>query len=257
MMARTCTFCGNNFSSRQALYLHSLKHCQLKKSSECQIGGQLFRNGLRVVEFDQRFKHPCTITVAGPTKAGKSTLVCNIVKNAAEMFVPKPDKILWCSGDIAAENVLPGIKYKQGLPAITALRGQPDISKLIIIDDLMTELKGNSELVNLFTKGSHHWNCSVIYIVQDLFYDRQRTNRINSQYILLLKNPADRLTPANLARQVFPGKGAFFADAFDKATKNAHGYILMDLDQSTPDNLRVRSNILPSEATKVYTPIEN
>ena len=38
---------------------------------------------------------------------------------------------------------------------------------LLIIDDLMQET--NESVVNLFTKGSHHRNVSVMYLAQNLF----------------------------------------------------------------------------------------
>ena len=40
---------------------------------------------------------------------------------------------------------------------------------LIVIDDQMIEAGKDNRIVNLFTKGSHHRNLSVIYIVQNLF----------------------------------------------------------------------------------------
>ena len=41
---------------------------------------------------------------------------------------------------------------------------------LIVIDDQMIEAGRDNRIVNLFTKGSHHRNLSVIYIVQNLFH---------------------------------------------------------------------------------------
>ena len=41
---------------------------------------------------------------------------------------------------------------------------------LIVIDDQMIEAGKDNRIVNLFTKGSHHRNLSVIYIVQNLFH---------------------------------------------------------------------------------------
>ena len=37
---------------------------------------------------------------------------------------------------------------------------------LVVIDDLMSESGNNKRISKLFTKGSHHRNLSVIYIVQ-------------------------------------------------------------------------------------------
>ena len=43
-------------------------------------------------------------------------------------------------------------------------------------------------------------------------------------------------------------------DAYTKATEKPHGYLLIDLEQNTPECLRLRSNILPNETTIVYSP---
>ena len=123
--------------------------------------------------------------------------------------------------------------------------------KLLIIDDLMSESKN---LVDIFTKGCHHWNMTIIFILQDIFFDKKRTNRINSQYIILMKSPGDKLTAMNLAKQMYPKNTNFFMDAYSKATEKPHGYLLIDLEQTTPECLRLRSNILPNETTIVYTP---
>ena len=83
-------------------------------------------------------------------------------------------------------------EFIEGLPDIKKLKVENDINKLIVIDDLMHETKGNGDLLKLFTRGCHHWNISVIQIVQNLFFDGLRTSRINCDYIVLVKNPADK-----------------------------------------------------------------
>jgi hypothetical protein len=91
--------------------------------------------------------------------------------------------------------------------------------------------------------------------VQNLFFG-DRTSRVNSKYIVLLKNPPDKLQIRNLARQVFLENVNYFNESYEDATKDAHGYLLLDLSQQTPDNLRLRTNIFPDETTVVYTPIK-
>ena len=53
---------------------------------------------------------------------------------------------------------------------------------------------------------------------------------------------------ANLARQMYPGRGAFVQEAFADATASPYGYLLIDLKQNTPDDLRLRTSILPDDA---------
>lgn len=51
----------------------------------------------------------------------------------------------------------------------------------------------DDRVIKLFTKGSHHRNLSVTYIVKKTSLEKkaQRTISLNSYYILLSKNPRD------------------------------------------------------------------
>ena len=48
---------------------------------------------------DARRKHPFTCIVAGPTGCGKSTFVTRMLRHAAAMIDPPPEKITWCYGE--------------------------------------------------------------------------------------------------------------------------------------------------------------
>ena len=199
-----------------------------------------------------KFQHPFTCMVAAPTKAGKTTFVSKLIHHATSMVDPPPQKIIWCYGEWQdAYRKLPNVEFWKGLPSTESLRNNK-APTLLVLDDLMSETKTDPHIVELFTRGCHHWSCSVIHITQDIFFDKRRTNRINSQYIVLMKNPADKLTPMNLAKQMYPYQVKGFMDAFNHATEKPHGYLLIDLDQNTPDEFRLRTNIFPGELTGVY-----
>lgn len=115
--------------------------------------------------------------------------------------------------------------------------------------------KDNAFFITLTTRGCHHWNTSCIQIVQNLFFNG-RTSRINSQYIVLMKNPSDKLQVSTLARQIFPENQKYFKESYEDATREAHGYLMLDLSQNTPEHIRLRTNIFPDQQpTVVYTPI--
>ena len=58
-----------------------------------------------------------------------------------------------------------------------------------------------------------------------------------------------------LAKQMYPGRVKFVQEAFDDATSTPYGYILVDLKQDTPEDLRLRTSILPDDAVQyVYMP---
>ena len=137
----------------------------------------------------------------------------------------------------------------EGLPNI------PDYSKdplLLVLDDQMDI--ADKSITSLFTKGSHHRNISVIYIVQNLFDSNKehRTISLNAHYLIIFKNPRDASQIMHLAKQMYPGQTKYVQEAFALATRSPHGYLLVDLKQSTPDNLRMRSHIFPGEVQEVY-----
>lgn len=219
------------------------------------------------------FKHPFTCIVCGPTQSGKTYFVSKMVEHAKEVILPTPTRILWYGGGqqpMAGEMetlISAGVEVKDGLDNLqldlAALPGTSSSSSssssetreatLIIIDDLMTEAGRAQEVCDLFTRGSHHGNISIVLIMQNLFHQSRcmRTISLNSQYIVLLKNPRDAAQVRYLGQQLFPGRRRleFFVDAYKQATLRPHGYLLVDLTQTTLDEKRILSDILPQEST--------
>lgn len=145
------------------------------------------------------------------------------------------------------------VELHEGLPKSEDYAHDPR-PKLLILDDLMRE-SSTGAVVNLFTKGSHHNNLSVIFITQNLFHRGQREISLNSNYIVIFKNPRDRAQVQHLARQLYPEDTRFFQEAYLDATAEPHGYLLVDLKQNTPENARVRACIFPfDEYQYVYVP---
>lgn len=199
--------------------------------------------------------HPFTAMVSGPTKAGKTVLVKNIVLQSSQLVDPPPGKIIWCYSEWQPqyEDLVDKVQFIEGIPDSKFLKEETTVPKLIILDDLMENVKKNT-LSQIFTKGSHHWNISCIHIIQNLFYDGLRTSRVNAQYLFLLKNPSDKLQAMNLAKQIFPKNTQYFMEAYENACEQPHGYLLVDLNQNTPETLRLRTRIFPGQLQVVYVP---
>jgi hypothetical protein len=79
----------------------------------------------------------------------------------------------------------------------------------------------DKRISDLFTKGSHHRNLSIIYIVQNIFHQgkEMRNIRLNAHYIVLFKSPRDKQQISMLARQINPGKVQEFMRTSDQVTK--------------------------------------
>src|SRR5271170_1990401 len=102
-----------------------------------------------------------------------------------------------------------------------------------------------------FTKGSHHRNLSIWFLMQNFFHKGKeiRSITLNAHYIILFKNPRDRQQIRCLARQMYDKDAQVMQEAFQDATDRPHGYLLVDLKQATPDCMRLRTYILPGEPT--------
>ena len=119
----------------------------------------------------------------------------------------------------------------------------------MVFDDQMIDAGKDQRIVNLFTRGSHHCNLSVIYIVQNFFHQGKGSGSIslNSHYLVLFKNPRYKLQVLTLAKQMYPGRTDFFLKQYEGAVRRFSGYLPIYLKTTTQDDCRLRANILPGE----------
>ena len=202
-------------------------------------------------EMDPIWEHPFTCIVAGPTGCGKTEWVKRFIQHIQDLVRPSPTQIVWSYAEWQPTyRSLPNyVSVVQGLPDIPNYNKEP---QLIVIDDQMDH--NDRRITNLFTKGSHHRNISVMYIVQNLFDKNKehRTISLNAHYLVVFKNPRDGSQIVHLAKQMYPGKTRYVQHAFELSTQRPHGYLLIDLKQSTPEGMRLRSKIFPGEIQEVY-----
>ena len=207
---------------------------------------------------DSRWKHPFTCIVAGPTGCGKTTFVARLLRYASSMIDPPPETITWCYGQwqpayATLKQQVPNVSFEEGLPDSSMF--DPTTRNLVVIDDLMAET--DVRVTTLFTKTSHHANTSVVYLIQNLFPKNKesRTISLNAQYMVLFKNPRDTSQITHLAKQMYPGRVKFLQESFTDATTIPYGYLLIDLKQETPEDLRLRTTIFPDDVIQyVYLP---
>jgi len=129
------------------------------------------------------------------------------------MISPPHTKIVYFYGEYQQLfNQYPHTEFHQGLPNIEDFDGKEH--SLVIIDDLMQET--NETVANMFTKGSHHRNISVVFLAQNLFPKNKfaRTMSLNAHYMVLFKNPRDVSQFANLAKQMYPKTSQFAIESY-------------------------------------------
>ena len=128
-----------------------------------------------------------------------------------------------------------------------------DVSKrnVLVFDDLMTEAKCDQRIADLFIKGSHHRNISVVYLTQNLFPQGKACRDIilNTQYMVLFNNPIDRQQVATLARRIYPSTSSVFMKRFERATSYPYGHLVIDLKSDTPEKDRLHTEIFDTAKT--------
>jgi len=173
-------------------------------------------------------------------------------------MVDKPiSEIFYCAPETSYPDLSEcrtPVRYLDWLPSAEMFADKKN--RLVIIDDMMRE--SDESVVDLFTKHSHHLSASVIFICQNIFHKGkgQRDISLNSHLIVSYKSPRDRTQISSLARQICPGNTAYINEAFEDATKKPYGYLLLDLTQTMPDELRYRTNIFPDDEERniIYVP---
>ena len=203
-----------------------------------------------------QFEHPFTCMVAGMTGSGKTVWVQSLLQQAQAVIDQAPERIIWCYSQwqnayTQLLMTIPTIEFVKGIPESLENDSYLDVNKrnLIVIDDQMIEAGKDNRIVNLFTKGSHHRNLSVVYIVQNVFHQGRgsRSISLNSHYLVLFKNPRDKLQVLTLAKQMYPGRTDFLLKQYEEAVRRPYGYLLIDLKTTTQDDCRLRTNVLPGE----------
>jgi len=205
------------------------------------------------VKCSASLQHPFTCIVSGPTQSGKTEWVLRLIENHKSMIEPSIQHIIFCYAEYQPKfeylaKTISVVKFTlhQGTPSREMIDGLSSAErKLLILDDLMEDAQQDDFIVELFTRGSHHRNPSILLITQNLFTKgrHQRTISLNANYLVIMKNPRDRSQITYLARQIFPGKWRQIQDAYDAATARAHGYLFIDLTQNMDDRFRLRTNI--------------
>ena len=208
--------------------------------------------------FDIRFPHPFTALVVGPSNSGKTVWVSKFLKAQTDLIKSKqPIKHVHFYYDqyqsVYGQMLRAGIVTKliQGFPDYnqwvqSAKTYKSDGGLLAVFDD---SLSATSELVNMFTIGSHHQLCSCIVISQQLFGSdpNYRIMTYNCMFLILMKTPRNARGVITLASQISPYRSSYVVDSYRSATRLPYGYLVFDFTQKQSDSCRLRTNILPGE----------
>ena len=134
-----------------------------------------------------------------------------------------------------------------------------DYHDVLFCDDLADQLTQIPSFCKFYTAYCHHKTISTFLSCHNL-YEKTKLNRtiqINSDIIILFKNWRDSSFVRTLSLQMFPRdrKSSFLVDAYNQSTgKDDYAYIVLNLQNGTPESLRFRGNIFPDATLDVYVP---
>jgi hypothetical protein len=203
------------------------------------------------------FISPTTICISGCTGCGKTYFVKNLLNFKDVMFSSKTTAVIYCYNMWQPmlqqlKNEDNGIKFNQGLITEQEIM-DTDLNEptLLILDDLQHQLCKKDICEKLLTQMSHHYNITVIYIVQNMFYPGLRTLSLNTHYNIVFKNLRDIGQIQRLARQC--GMNETLTEAYKDAVLKPYGYLVIDLSpHQKEEEYRLRSYIFPNETTIIY-----
>lgn len=198
--------------------------------------------------------HPTTIIVSGPTMCGKTNFVSRLIKSS--IIQPVPQQVIWVYKHwqpiYDTLNSVSFVKATEGILGSIRERLNPQTRSILVLDDVMSLAAKGSDLSKLFTEGAHHLNCTVIYIVQNLFEKGNRTASINTHYFVLFKNARDCSQIRSFASQLAPTQVREVINLFEKTTAAPFSYLLVNCHPLTPEKYRFATGILPGEDAFVF-----
>ena len=224
--------------------------------------------------FDITLKIGTAMMLAGPSNCGKSSFVKKLVMSRHILFnKPSLNVYIVCSN---VQNIYENMVKNKNVKKIfykmpskneilqIAKYGRRTGGTILILDDLLTEIAKNNMLIQeIFTEMAHHQKLTVVLCVQNLFYQNGifRTLSLNSGYLVPFKNPRDMHQIDIIAYKSYAMDPKVIMKAYKDATYKAYSYLFMDFTQTTPDFLRLRTDIFPSHIDKIppaiYLPNED
>ena len=194
-------------------------------------------------------RHPLVFWSWGPQAAASLVLQSRyywITQTSCSVNPPRPFIIATGTGKMVSWH---GIHFHEGVPTISQLQKWFPNGGLLVVDDLMTEGSEEKELLDLFTKYSHHQNITVMFLCQDMFPPGKYAKTIsrNAHYIVAFKNPRDQLAVKNLLLQAFPIYWPDIMTVYQKVAERPFGYLAFDLHPASDDRRRVFSHLLTYE----------
>lgn len=201
-----------------------------------------------------------TVLIVAPSNSGKTVLTTEIVLRRNQLFDKESQLCLWYYE--AEESIpkqlkdRPDVICKQGLPELDELKKFAHLRPLVVIDDQMTRLdKEPQKCERIVSVLTHHLDMTVVFLLHSIFYSKTVRNlRLNCNYLIIFKNPTDKLSIRCLGSQLMPGRVKSFVAIYEAVTEKPYSYLVIDLTKDCPEELRLRDGIFPDNVIHAYVP---
>jgi ABC-type dipeptide/oligopeptide/nickel transport system ATPase subunit len=141
---------------------------------------------------DLKFRHPFSCLVSGISGSGKTSFCIQLLQKLDSLCIESRFEwgIFSCYRERNAvpsrQQLPPNVSFDVGVAEHLDASHRPCLA---ILDDLLSEAYICQKVCDLFTRGSHHRNISVILITQNLFNQGRHCKDIslNAHYVIALK----------------------------------------------------------------------
>ena len=192
-----------------------------------------------------------SMLIVGPSGCGKTELLFRMLKSSP--FYPRFEKIYYFYKEFQSlfkgmQRVIPGIEFLKyaGFVITTNLS-----HCLLIYDDSYEEIFNEKEFVKIATTGRHR-KLHVIYVKHNLFHQSKwsRTIDLNTTHIILFKLLRDIQQIEYLGKQM--NCLQLIKEAYELATEEPFGHLMIDLDPKTSQGLRFSSQLIGPDPSIFY-----
>ncbi len=206
---------------------------------------------------DSKLTKPFRLIIAGPSGAGKTTFLKELVNNCH--FDSPFEKIYYHYPDYLDELPIQFdqiVEYKQGLLDVNDFVTIPKNS-LIIYDDMMNECGKSEDTMKLFTVMARKRNVSLIYLVQNIYDNSKhfRNLRLNASGVVMFNFSASNDISKRVIAQ-FGLQSTLPRRLLDHIYSKPYSYIYVDLNTGRQKAFDVvRGNIFDTNFS-IYNKME-
>jgi len=117
-------------------------------------------------DVDLKFKHSFPCILSGPSKSDKTSFCLRLLQKLESLCTESEfgGGIIWCYSEKTAapksEQLPSNTTYHEGVPEKFVGGSNP---RLVILDDLLNHVY-SKQVWDMFTRGSHHRNISLIFL---------------------------------------------------------------------------------------------